>query len=126
MPRKNKKWKSEYQREWYLAHREEQILVMRKRRKEIRDEVFAAYGGYICACCGETNPGFLSLDHIDGGGNKHRRKINRKSGIGFQYWLKKNSFPLGFQVLCYNCNLGHAFAGNGTCPHKFNSKEINS
>jgi hypothetical protein len=118
MPRKNKKWKSEYMREWYLAHREEQILHMRELRKQLRDETFTAYGGYVCACCGETNPGFLSLDHIDNNGNAHRRAIKRKSGVGFQYWLKKNGFPPGIQILCYNCNLGRAFAGGGICPHK--------
>jgi len=103
---------------WYLAHREAQIIVMRIRRKAIRDELFAAYGGYKCACCGETNSGFLSIDHIDGGGNAHRRAINKKSGIGFLYWLNKHDYPSGFQVLCYNCNLGRAFAGGGICPHK--------
>jgi len=122
MPLNDKQARREYMQRWYQEHREEQILVMRKRRREIRDETFAAYGGYKCACCGETNPGFLSLDHIDGGGNEHRRKINKKSGIGFQYWLKKNGFPPGFQVLCYNCNLGRAFAGGGVCPHKLTLK----
>jgi hypothetical protein len=119
MPRKEKQWRSEYNREWYLAHREEQIVYMRRQRAMLRDETFAAYGGYICTCCGETNKYFLSLDHVNGGGNEHRRSIKRKSGVGFQYWLKKNGFPPGFQVLCYNCNLGRAFGPfEGICPHK--------
>lgn len=124
MARKLKAWRSEYNKQYYLEHRDREILRMRNLRKKLRDETFAAYGGYICSCCGETNPGFLSLDHIDGGGNEHRRAIGRKSGVGFQYWLKKNGFPPGFQVLCYNCNLGRAFAGGGVCPHKLPTEGV--
>lgn len=36
---------------------------------KIRSEMIAAYGG-CCACCGETEPAFLSLDHIGGGGGR--------------------------------------------------------
>lgn len=32
-------------------------------------------------------------------------------------WIIENNFPEGFQVLCYNCNLGRAHCG-GVCPHK--------
>ena len=67
-------------------------------------------GTMKCACrgCGETNPGFLTIDHINNDGALHRRQINlgRGSGIHFYHWLKKNSYPSGYQVLCYNCNCG--------------------
>lgn len=76
-----------------------------------------AYGGNppSCACCGETRLEFLTVDHIDGGGGKHKKEIN-KTGDGFYNWLITNHFPSGYRVLCYNCNLslGHL----GYCPHE--------
>lgn len=93
----------------------------RQWKTDLKDEVFAAYGGPKCACCGEDTPKFLTLDHINNDGNVHRREIGRGSNrVGscllFKN-LKDNNFPPGFQVLCYNCNMGKARNG-GICPHK--------
>ena len=88
-------------------------------RKRVKDAVFAAYGGYICACCGETEKAFLTLDHVNNDGSKHRREvIGKRYGAGFQTYslLAKTGFPSGFQVLCMNCNWGKRL--NGVCPHK--------
>ena len=94
--------------------REEKLAYMRLWHKRAKDEVFAAYGGYRCVCCDETNPVFLVIDHINGGGNKERRKIGTSGGAG-QYWaIKKAGFPTGFQVLCHNCNYAKT---RGGCPH---------
>ena len=81
-----------------------------------KDEVFAAYGGYKCSCCEEDIPEFLTLDHVNGDGAEHRRKI-RQDGRGFYNWIIRNKFPPIFQVLCYNCNCGRQRNG-GVCPHK--------
>lgn len=69
-----------------------------------------------CACCGESEIRFLSIDHINGGGTKHRRQIGIGGGATMYLWLKKNNYPKGFQVLCYNCNMAKGFYG--ICPHK--------
>jgi hypothetical protein len=37
--------------------------------------VFAAYGGFKCACCGETEPTMLTIDHKNEDGAAFRRKI---------------------------------------------------
>lgn len=50
--------------------------------------------------CRVSDPRILCIDHIDGGGNRHRKSITTP----FYNWLKKNGFPTGFQVLCQNCN----------------------
>ena len=87
-----------------------------KRYNEIRDKVFAAYGGYICNCCGETEPSFLSIDHVNNDGAEHGRKI----GNSYSYrWLLINNFPSGFQVLCMNCQWGKK-NNNGVCLHEIN------
>ena len=86
-----------YQREW-------------KRRR--RDTVLAHYGGH-CACCGETEREFLALDHIDGGGSKHRAEVG--GGAHMVDWIIREGFPDGFRVLCHNCN--QAIGYYGECPH---------
>lgn len=78
--------------------------------------VIDAYGGR-CSCCGEDNPAFLSIDHIENDGNKHRQ-----TGVGcgnkFYQWLIRNNFPKdNYQLLCFNCNQGKRVNG-GVCPHQ--------
>jgi len=116
-----RKWKKnhpKYDMKYYRKNREK-IL---KRRKELRNilrlKVLIHYGGNPpkCICCGENHIEFLTIDHIYGGGNKHRKEIG--GGYLIHKWLIKNDFPEGFRVLCYNCNcsLGH----HGYCPHSRN------
>lgn len=81
-------------------------------RRQQRERVLAYYGGK-CACCGETRHEFLAIDHIDGGGAKHRR--SERGASCATSWLIKHNFPTGFQVLCHNCNMAKGFYG--VCPH---------
>ena len=80
----------------------------------LRHQAIVAYGGYRCRCCGTTEPLFLTIDHIAGGGNRHRRQLN--SGTIYR-WLRDHGYPAGYQVLCINCNLGRHLNG-GECPHR--------
>jgi hypothetical protein len=83
------------------------------RARKCKSQVFGHYGTR-CACCGESNMGFLTIDHIDGCDKETRKR----QGLGstFYSWLRHNRFPQGFQTLCYNCNMGRARNG-GICPH---------
>lgn len=93
--------------------REDHHRGMRRVDARIKEAVFQAYGGFICACCGETEKTFLSIDHIHNDGAEHRRQI----GTGNVYrWLRDNGFPSGFQVLCMNCQWGRKL--RGVCPHQ--------
>jgi len=90
-------------------------------RKQTRMKALVHYSGDPpkCACCGESTYEFLTIDHINGGGNKHRKKL-RKIKIGFgneiYRWLKIAGYPPGFRILCYNCNQVIGFYGY--CPHQ--------
>ena len=86
-----------------------------KLNQQLKQDVFRAYGGEKCSCCGETEISFLAIDHINGGGEQQRKKIG--GGTAFYRWLKRNKYPVGFQVLCHNCNHGKHING-GICPHK--------
>lgn len=102
-----------------------QILAQGKvyataRRIRIKDATFSAYGGYVCACCGETERKFLTLDHVNNDGAAFRRSMygNRQAAGYVTYaWLARKGFPPGYQVLCMNCNHGKRM-NNGVCPHK--------
>lgn len=87
-----------------------------RRRATVRQKTFDHYG-WVCACCGESNSGFLTIDHIQGGGNKHRKEIGRGGGNWFYAWLIRENYPDGYQTLCYNCNCGKAH-NSGVCPHE--------
>jgi len=99
--------------EWYKTSKYRDRHA--KQRSDEKKSVMDHYGGK-CACCGESEPCFLAIDHIEGNGNSHRRKIG-KWGSGFFKWLIKNDFPDGFQILCHNCNMGKHLNG-GVCPHQ--------
>lgn len=88
----------------------------KKRRNRIKEAIIEHYGGK-CECCGETEKMFLSVDHINGGGNKHRREIGCVGGAEFYEWIVKQNYPKGFQILCFNCNKGKYLNG-GICPHQ--------
>ena len=47
----------------------------------------------------------LTIDHINGDGAKQRKRLGKilPSGHPFYRWLKNNSYPNGYQVLCMNC-----------------------
>lgn len=82
--------------------------------RNLKNKIIENYGGK-CKCCGESNIAFLSIDHINNDGAKHRKKIGK--GASFYFWLKRNNYPKNnFQVLCYNCNCAKGFTGK--CPHQ--------
>lgn len=83
------------------------------RRLRAKERAIAQYGGF-CACCGETELTFLTIDHVNNDGAEHRREIG-SGGSTIYWWLSARDWPPGYQVLCMNCNLGRQL--KGTCPH---------
>lgn len=78
----------------------------RTRQADLKESAINVYsnGEARCACCGQADMDVLCLDHVHNDGNTHR-KILRHGGGGLIYkWARDHNYPLGFQVLCSNCN----------------------
>ena len=96
-------------------------------QKKIRIKVLLHYSKnnkLECECCGTTHYEFLVIDHIKGGGCEHRREIfgDTKGGFRFYRWIVNNNYPVGFRVLCHNCNMSLGLYGY--CPHNNKNIEI--
>lgn len=66
-----------------------------------KERTFLHYcnGEIKCQKCGFSDVRALTIDHINGDGAEHRQTVK-----GSLYcWLHKRGYPLGFQVLCMNC-----------------------
>lgn len=135
MPYKNSADRVAYMKKYFQDHREyfkkagkkwydkdpENVSKLRKGRMDrLRTEIFASYGNK-CACCPETNREFLTIDHIEGDGRKHRASLNGSGdgsgGGSFYYWIRRQGFPKDkFRLLCMNCNFSYGMYGY--CPHQ--------
>lgn len=73
------------------------------RQLKSKEEIikFYSFGTMQCKLCDELRLGALTLDHIDGGGRKHRQTIGYND---FYAWIRRNRYPSGYQVLCSNHN----------------------
>jgi hypothetical protein len=120
---KYREWRKQYMVEWRKKNREKSKAIQKRSYDKARLESLIKYSGDPprCGCCEETILEFLTIDHIDGKGAEHRRQIEKEYGwkIGgnqLVFWLKRNNYPPGFQVLCANCNFGKRTGQK--CPHE--------
>jgi len=109
----NKKWKdrniirfNKYHQEYRTTNREILNKKYRLKALENKREVINHYsnGKNKCQLCDFNNLNALIIDHINGGGNVERKKLNNYGGVAFYALLIKNNFPNGYRVLCWNCN----------------------
>jgi hypothetical protein len=95
-------------------HRDQSRRAQAEGRQHLRDQMVAAYGGQ-CSCprCPETNPAFLTLEHVNGDGKAHRAKVGSHTYAD----LRRRRWPKeGYTLLCWNCNA--MTRGGRTCPHE--------
>jgi hypothetical protein len=112
-------------RHYRREHRRRNLAKILAQRRasgyRLKDQCFAAYGGYRCVCCGETEPSMMTLDHVNEDGAQHRNLLNggmgRLKSVDMYRRLKDAGYPAGIQVLCYNCNISKHRNG-GICAHK--------
>jgi len=113
---KNREVVSKRHREYYRKNKARELVRIKRNKEKVKINTLTHYGKGRLACviCGESRLACLSIDHINGGGNTHRRqlklererKISEKrsfSGWNFYVWLKKEGYPEGYQTLCMNC-----------------------
>lgn len=117
----NREKHAENVKRWRMKNPEKRAALTAKFRLhqiKIRKETISHYsnGENKCACCGESKIEFLVIDHIYGGGGKHRKENKLTGANRLTYWLKKNNYPSGFRVLCHNCNMARGCYGY--CPHE--------
>lgn len=68
-----------------------------------------------CTCCGEKDPRFLTLDHINNDGNVHRKNLKEHQ---IMRMARNENWPEDkYTCLCFNCNSGRS-ANGGVCPHQ--------
>jgi hypothetical protein len=135
----NQRWWSEhpekrreYAAKWRAENRELSRARDRERYARVRRAMIAAYGG-CCACCGETELAFLTLDHTNGDGAAHRREVSSGDARHAQRWSQKKiikqlylaGWPNDdgrFRILCFNCQFGVMRPGG--CPHQTSCSEL--
>ena len=98
------------------AYMKEQTLKHQIRYFALKEKVYSAYG-HACACCGEVQSEFLTLDHVNNDGNAHRRSFGSSQGENILRWIIANDYPDTMQILCWNCQWGKLKCG-GICPHQ--------
>lgn len=104
---------------YYIANRDRLLKNSKDFYKRRKIEVLNHYtnNNIHCQCpsgkCTETAIEFMTIDHIDGNGNKHRKDIGHTN---IYQWLKNNNYPSGYRALCFNCNCALGFFDY--CPHQ--------
>lgn len=94
----------------------------RRANRKLKVQTLAAYGGAVCVCCGETQMEFLTLDHVNGDGAAHRKRLGM-AAFRFYRTLRAQDYPNDppLQILCRNCNWAKGV--DGTCPHQLKLNE---
>lgn len=101
----------QYMKAYRVENKEKLAAMKRAYASDAKTQGILAYGGR-CACCGESNAHFLTVDHISGRGDEPYRL----SGKRLWQDLKRKGWPTdNYQLLCFNCNC--AKGAYGQCPH---------
>jgi hypothetical protein len=98
-----------YAEKYRSENKEKNHTYGKKRNLKIKTNFIEMYGNK-CACCGEKQIEFLTLDHID-----YSKKGKGETGSKAYMKALAEYRPDLYQVLCYNCNCARR---HGICPHK--------
>ena len=124
-----KKWKETnkdkirgYQIKSFNKHRVKNYANSRQWAKNLWNEYLDHYGK-LCACCGEQEIRFLTIEHLNGDGHLHRKQIKCRSKAMQILDIKRRGWPSEYTVLCFNCNCAKDKNGD-ICPHEDARKRV--
>jgi len=124
MPHKDPTTRANYHKGYYEKHKDYFVSYSKTRWKKnkktlkskyveswhkIQDKFFEMYGNK-CACCGESQREFLTIEHIHG-----QKGLNKESSYQAYTRAIREYREDIYQILCMNCN--HAKGIYGYCPH---------
>lgn len=106
---KNREKIRKLNKKWRINNLERRKELNRQERIRLKKSVVEHYsnGRMECINCNFDDLRALQIDHIDNNGAEERRKLFGSrlcAGTTFYRWLRKNDYPIGYQVLCANCN----------------------
>ena len=99
-----KECENKQRNKWYKE------IGYKTRREKVWTEkitLFQIYsnGTMKCALCDNDDIDVLVIDHINGGGTEHRKKVNGPDAYPLSIsWYKTQGYPEGYRLLCRNCN----------------------
>ncbi len=108
---------------YYEANADEMRARQREYHKTWKDKRFEQVLdalGHECACCGESNPQALTVDHIHNDGWKEKRGPGRpRAGRALWSRIRKEGYPKDrYRILCFNCNCGRQRSADKRCFHE--------
>jgi len=100
----NQDWRS-YFNTWANSSENRNLKCARNQKKylQCRINIINHYsnGKNCCSRCGIGDIRVLDIDHINNNGSEQRKELKQLNLI---WWITKNNFPYGYQILCRNCN----------------------
>ena len=124
-PERRREYHREYNRMWNQERRERRLEINReadqrrygtpkrqrqhaevRQRRHIRQRVavLERYGGKCCFC-GTAQYEHLTVDHINGGGTKHRAEFRSKYRNFYDFLYNTEFRPDLYRILCWNCHM---------------------
>lgn len=103
----------EYDKDWIVKNPDKHKANKQRHLRKLKLDVIQIYGGK-CKCCGEEEPLFLTIDHVNNDGKDHRKEI---VGQAFYRYLRNlGKRDPRYRLLCFNCNIARSLFG--VCPHQ--------
>jgi len=84
------------------AWRERRKQYRQRACKKLREQLFGMLGSE-CVLCGDNHPPALTVDHINGGGKKHRDKVGGGASM-YRDIIRNPEAKSEYRILCMKCN----------------------
>ena len=89
----------------------ERVKACVKKYRDGQRQLILRFLGGKCVKCSNSDWRVLQVDHLNGGGNRHRREAGCR-----QVWKDAMENPQNYQLLCANCNWIKRYEENECSP----------